>query len=59
MWSDCHKKLEESLQMALTYQDTMQVCGSDVDSSLVVTSLLLLQLLRATDCVAHRVFLNG
>lgn len=38
MWSDCHKKLEESLQMALTYQDTMQVCGSAVDSRLVVTS---------------------
>ncbi|XP_029694434.1 microtubule-actin cross-linking factor 1 isoform X1 [Takifugu rubripes] len=24
MWSECHKKLEESLQMALNYQDTMQ-----------------------------------
>lgn len=34
MWSDCHKKLEESLQMALTYQDTMQVCDSAVDSLL-------------------------
>lgn len=26
MWTDCNKKLEESLQMALQYQDTMQVC---------------------------------
>ena len=25
LWNDCHKKLEESLQMALHYQDTMQV----------------------------------
>ncbi|XP_045076664.1 microtubule-actin cross-linking factor 1-like, partial [Coregonus clupeaformis] len=24
LWSECHKKLEESLQMALHYQDTMQ-----------------------------------
>lgn len=26
VWTDCNKKLEESLQMALQYQDTMQVC---------------------------------
>ena len=25
LWSECHKKLEESLQLALHYQDTMQV----------------------------------
>ncbi|CAG12833.1 unnamed protein product, partial [Tetraodon nigroviridis] len=24
LWSECHKKLEESLQLALNYQDTMQ-----------------------------------
>ncbi|XP_047216436.1 microtubule-actin cross-linking factor 1 isoform X1 [Girardinichthys multiradiatus] len=24
LWTDCHKKLEDSLQMALHYQDTMQ-----------------------------------
>ncbi|XP_077577043.1 microtubule-actin cross-linking factor 1, isoforms 6/7 isoform X1 [Stigmatopora nigra] len=24
LWNECHKKLEESLQMALNYQDTMQ-----------------------------------
>lgn len=26
LWNECHKKLEDSLQMALHYQDTMQVC---------------------------------
>lgn len=26
LWNECHKKLEECLQMALHYQDTMQVC---------------------------------
>lgn len=25
LWTDSHKKLEDSLQMALHYQDTMQV----------------------------------
>lgn len=59
MWSECHKKLEESLQMALNYQDTMQVCGNAVDSSLVFTSLLTHKVLCVTVCVAHRGFLNG
>lgn len=30
VWSDCNKKLEESLQMSLQYQDTMQVCVQTV-----------------------------
>lgn len=35
LWSECHKKLEVSLQLALNYQDTMQVCGDVVDTSFV------------------------
>lgn len=30
LWNECHKTLEESLQVALHYQDTMQVCGRTV-----------------------------
>lgn len=40
LWSECHKKLEESLQLALNYQDTMQVCGNAADSSFGCTAIL-------------------
>lgn len=37
VWSDCNKKLEESLQMALQYQDTMQVCPNGAHESHLLT----------------------
>uniref|UniRef100_A0A8C5ENA1 Microtubule-actin cross-linking factor 1-like n=1 Tax=Gouania willdenowi TaxID=441366 RepID=A0A8C5ENA1_GOUWI len=36
LWSECHKKLEESLHMALHYQDTMQASECGIRNILVL-----------------------
>lgn len=40
LWIECNKKLDESLQMALHYQDTMQVCAHSVNNCIPINKHL-------------------